>query len=104
MRQHLLGEDVALHRRPVLAAPLDRPIRYSQAMRVHDTLAFAHILRRGMPARRTLVPNLRGYFRAEESAHLVAEGHFFRRVSQVHGLNSCGFAARALFIGQHVGQ
>ena len=42
--RHLLGPEVALHRRPVLPAPLDRPVRHRQPVRVQDALGGDEVL------------------------------------------------------------
>jgi hypothetical protein len=77
--------DVLPHRRPIGAAPLDRPVRHRPTLGVEDTLPADQVFLGEVPALDHLAANRLRQCRAQERAHFVAEGIFFGREPQVHG-------------------
>ena len=81
---HLLVPDVAAQRRPVLAAPLDRPVRHGEPVRVEHPLALDDLLLGQLAALGDGVADLLGHLRGEEGPHLVAERGVLGGQLQLH--------------------
>src|SRR5690606_31061574 len=81
---HLVEPDVALHRGPVLAAPLDRPVRHGEPVIVEDLVRGDDVLTRQLAAVLDTLTDLRGDLRAVELPQLVAEGHLVRGQGYFH--------------------
>ena len=81
---HLLGPDVPLQRRPVLATPRDRPVRHGQAVRVQDLLGGDEVLARHMLPALALRPDLGWDLGPEERAHPFGECQVFFAQGNVH--------------------
>ena len=60
--------DVVLDRGPVLAAPLDRPVRYRQTVSVEDLLRLDHTVAPQLLAVGVRLPDVRGDLRTEETS------------------------------------
>ena len=81
---HLLAPDVALQRRPVLAAPLHRPVRHGQPGGVEHALGLDVLLLGDVPVGRDRVADLLRHLRGEEGPHLLPEGLELRGQLQPH--------------------
>ena len=81
---HLLVPDVALQRRPVPAAPLDRPVRHGEPGGVERLLGRDELLLGQLPVVGDGVADLLGHLGGEEGPHLLAERCVLRGQLQPH--------------------
>ena len=84
-RGALFVEDVGLHRRPVEAAVLPRPVAGEPALLVEDLLPADVVVLSEPPVVQHLRGDIAREIRLHERAHLFAKGLLFGGVVEVHG-------------------
>ena len=88
---HLVEPDVALHRGPVPAAELLRPMRNSESVRIENPHRGHQIFTAQLGADAVLLAYLRGNLGGEESTHLVTKCGFLFCQGKIHEIPPLSF-------------